>query len=93
MFEFLKKPVEKFLEKDVSEKMDENELIAKAMKDITPQEFKLRFSDLYNELEKNFYQNFNLMKLWEPAAEDGIIGKIVPYVIAVLVLINIGVSW
>lgn len=35
---------------------------------------------LYAELEKEFYRNFQFNKLYEPAMEEGLFGKIVPYI-------------
>jgi len=45
---------------------------------------------VYAQLEKEFYQNFDFMKLYEPSLEDGIFGKIVPYLnLGVLIIVVI----
>lgn len=40
--------------------------------DVTP--------EIYNELESEFYRDFQFVKLYTPSMEEGIFGKIVPYI-------------
>lgn len=44
---------------------------------------------LYAQLETKFYQNFQFEKLYQAAVEDGLIGKIIPYISCGLALLNL----
>lgn len=72
--------------KGTTEPFDENEVIQKFLDKMTVESIPSR---LCEQLEFQFYQKFDFMKLYTPAETSGGLERFLPYAIFIIVLIDL----
>lgn len=50
-------------------------------------------SDIYKQLENEFYANFDFMKLYQPKEEVGLLAQYMPYISTILTFITMIIVW